>query len=192
MGRDRLVDIYLERHSEDVKAEVWALADYTRCRQSANNERAKRLGRDARRRIEELRATLDESVNSRFYLAALHLAGGGKAYERENVAALAEMEDLIGAVVPLLAQPSRAPRPTRSKADETLALLDEKLAALARPKDLGEEYRAEYDKVYADLRAAIERLERIIKSLPDEAAFRVAKGALNMLAFSPGAASGRS
>lgn len=180
LSLNKFADLYGEKTKDySTYGMKQAFNYYADCRRPDNDLQARGLSVAARKQVDEVREKLSEIGNASWSNAYI-IAGGGTLYGLASVGAYAEREDFIAALIAALiksatAQPSHLPA-ARHRANLALAKARRSLPGPRAPA-LGSwtgESRGEmllrYRNNVKEIRAAFERLQTIVRLLPDRPA----------------------
>jgi hypothetical protein len=187
LGLNEFMNVYDEKTGDaSTYGMKQGFAYYVDCRRPANDALAQRLSPERRRQSDAVRDELGKMGNAAWSLAYIS-AGGGTMYGLLSVGAYAAREDLMTQLVTALGN-ERAQPAARRRAAASLAKAGRLLARWAHMPKLevyGDESLADKQKQYRDdvkeAQAAFNRLQALIRELPDSAAALAAKRAAEEL-----------
>ena len=186
LGLNKFVDLYGEKTNDySTYGQKQAFSYYIDCRRPDNDQRMKGLSEAGRKQVNEVRDQLSEIGNASWSNAYI-MAGGGTMYGLASVGAYAEREDFITRFIAALSKSEAAPPPNRQPAARRRANLALNKARRSLPSPRAPsleswvvESRAEmltrYRTNAKEMRAAFERLQTIVRLLPDKPAELLAR-----------------
>jgi hypothetical protein len=185
LGLEKFVNLYGEKTNDySTYGMKQAFSYYIDCRRPDNDKRMQGLSAVGRKQVGEVRDKLSEIGNaswSNVYITA----GGGTMYGLASVGAYAEREDFMSAFVAALiksesSKQNRLPA-ARRRANLAMNRARKALPAPGAPSldSWNKESRAEmltrYRSNVKEMRAAFERLQTIVRLLPDRTAELLAR-----------------
>jgi hypothetical protein len=180
LGLDKFADLYGEKTKDySTYGMKQAFNSYVDCRRPDNDKRAGGLSAARRLQVDEVRDKLSDISN------AYIVAGGGTLYGLASVGSYAEREDFMTALIDTLIK-SEASQPirlsaARRRADRAIVRARRSLPGPRAPAldSWTGESRAEmltrYRRNIKEMRAAFERLQTIVRLLPDRPAELLAR-----------------
>jgi hypothetical protein len=185
LGLEKSVDLYGEKtHDYSTYGMKQAFSYYVDCRRPDNDTRSQALSVAARKQVNEVRDKLS-NIGDASWSNAYITAGGGTLYGLSSVGAYAEREDFMSRFIAALikaeaAQPNRVPA-VRRRANLALARARKSLPSLHAPSlaswtgDSRAEMLTQYRSNAKEMRSAFERLQTIVRLLPDRPAELLAR-----------------
>lgn len=182
LGLSKFMDVYGEKTQDystyGMKA---AYGYYVGCKRPVNDAQARRLGEAKRKQVDDVRDELSKIGNAAWDMTYI-AAGGGTMYGLLSVGAYASREDFMTTLITSLARPDRSDTAARRRVQQSIAKTRRMLARMSRPPKLesyGDEPVADKRKQYLDsfkeAQRAANRLQALIRELPDAAAALAAK-----------------
>ncbi|MBV9957376.1 MAG: hypothetical protein JO360_03110 [Acidobacteria bacterium] len=187
LGLNEFMDVYGEKTADySTLGMKQGFSYYADCKRPANDELAQHLSPERRKQADAVRDELQKMGNAAWDLAYIS-AGGGTMYALLKVGAYATREDSMTKLITALgnerAQPAARRRVAASLAKARRLLVH--WAHMPKIEVYGEESLAEMQQQYRDevkeAQAAFDRLQALIRVLPDAAAELVAKQAAEEL-----------
>lgn len=185
LGLDKFVNLYGEKTDDySTYGQKRAFSYYVDCRRPDNDKRTLALSAAGRKQVDEVRDKLSEIGNASWSNAYI-IAGGGTLYGLASVGAYAEREDFMSTLIDTLSkseasQQNRLPA-ARRRANLAIARARRSLPGPGAPAldSWNDGSRAEmltrYRSNVREMRAAFERLQTIVRLLPDRPAELLAR-----------------
>ncbi|HBB86067.1 MAG TPA: hypothetical protein DC047_00455 [Blastocatellia bacterium] len=185
LGLEKFADLYGEKTKDySTYGMKQAFNYYVDCRRPDNDTRSQALSAAVRNQVNEVRDKLSDIGNASWSNAYI-IAGGGTLYGLASVGAFAEREDFMGSLIATLLK-SESSQQTRLPAARRRANLALNKARRALPAPRAPaleswtgESRAEmltrYRSNVKEMRSAFERLQTIVRLLPDRPAELLAR-----------------
>lgn len=182
LSPDRFADVYGKRTEDySTAGQKMAFGYYVNCKRPANDAlAAKLLTEERQKRARETREVINK-LGTAFWDLTYGEAGGGTMWGLVSAGAYAERERFMETVIRTLALPGRRLPRARSRAEASLAAIRRLLKSPERkpftegsePEDAKQFIKA-YEESLKEARDSFDRLESLVKGLPDAAAERVA------------------
>ncbi|MDQ1638313.1 MAG: hypothetical protein QOF62_1652 [Pyrinomonadaceae bacterium] len=185
LGLDKVADLYGEKTKDySTYGMKQAFNYYVDCRRPDNDLQARGLSVAGRKQVDEVRDKLSNIGNASWSNAYI-IAGGGTLYGLASVGAYAEREDFMSRFVAALiksagSQPSRLPA-ARRRANRAIDRARRSLPGPRAPTldswtgESRAEMLTQYRSNAKEMRSAFERLQTIVRLLPDKAAELLAR-----------------